>query len=196
MNRVIWLLTTCAVISAILIVLPTEREGEIYRDTIRLHILANSDEDGDQRTKISVRDFILENSLLYTEGAENKADAERALRKRIPEAERRINEFLSERGIRYGAKITLTEEWYDTRDYEGFSLPSGIYTSYRVILGKGGGQNWWCVMYPPICKGLATDNSADDAVIDYTSDEMKLISSKKYRIKFKILESLSQRFKK
>ena len=175
-------------------IMPTEREGEIYEDTIRLHILANSDDECDQEMKLRVRDFILDAGLLSGVG-ESKEAAEASLASGTREAEEKINEDLRAMGVEYEARVTLTEEWYDTRDYEGFSLPKGVYTSYRVILGAGDGQNWWCVMYPPICKGLSTDNASDDA-ISYSGEEIALISSGKYRIKFKILEVLSQRLKK
>lgn len=182
-------------ITLIITVMPTEREGEIYEDTVRLHILANSDNARDQEIKLSIRDYILECGYLDADTLETKADAEGRLRDGIPEVENAICERLSDMGVGYGAKITLTEEWYDTREYEDFTLPMGYYTSYRVVLGEGTGQNWWCVMYPPICKGLSTDNSRDDAV-KYSGEEYSLISSGKYRLKFKILEVLSQRFKK
>ena len=93
--------------------------------------------------------------------------------------------------------IKLGEEWYETRDYDGFSLPCGYYTSLRILIGEGEGKNWWCVMYPPLCTELASESApADDGLIDYTKEEMILISSGKYNIKFKILEDLSRVFAK
>ncbi|MBQ7356531.1 MAG: stage II sporulation protein R [Clostridia bacterium] len=175
--------------------MPTEREGDIYTDTVRLHILASSDSDEDQKIKLDIRDYILEQGFLDSGTPESKEDAENRLRLGIPDAERAINARLSEMGVEYTARITLGEEWYDTREYENFTLPMGYYTSYRVVLGEGDGKNWWCVMYPPICKGLATDNSRDDGA-HYSGEEYALISSGKYNIKFKILEALAQRFKK
>lgn len=182
-------------LTALVIVMPTEKEGEIYSDTVRLHILASSDSEEDQRIKLCIRDYILDHGFLDVERPEDKEDAETRLREGIPTVEAAINEQLSDMGVGYTARITLDEEWYDTREYEGFTLPKGYYTSYRVVLGEGDGKNWWCVMYPPICRGLATDNLRDDAV-NYSGEEYALISSGKYNIKFKILETLSQRFKK
>ena len=176
-------------------VLPTEMDAAIYEDTVRLHILASSDSAEDQKIKLHIRDYILDMGFLDSDAPETKEDAEKRLKTGIPDAEAAINEELKSMGVNYTASITLGEEWYDTREYEDFTLPKGYYTSYRVVLGEGDGQNWWCVMYPPICKGLATDNSPDDGV-HYSDEEYKLISAGKYNIKFKILEALSSRFKK
>ena len=187
---VLLLLTT-----ALVVIMPTEREGEIYSDTVRLHILASSDSEEDQRIKLRIRDYILEHGFLDAGEPESKDEAEERLRLGIPDTEAAINARLSEMGVSYTASITLGEEWYDTREYEDFTLPRGYYTSYRVVLGEGDGQNWWCVMYPPICKGLATDNSRDDGV-HYSGEEYALITSGKYNIKFKILEAIAGRFKK
>ena len=190
-----WFFTLLTLITALVVIMPTEREGDIYTDTVRLHILASSDSDEDQKIKLDIRDYILEQGVLDSGTPESKEDAENRLRLGIPDAERAINARLSEMGVEYTARITLGEEWYDTREYENFTLPMGYYTSYRVVLGEGDGKNWWCVMYPPICKGLATDNSRDDGA-HYSGEEYALISSGKYNIKFKILEALAQRFKK
>ena len=190
-----WFFTLLTLITALVVIMPTEREGDIYTDTVRLHILASSDSDEDQKIKLDIRDYILEQGFLDSGTPESKEDAENRLRLGIPDAERAINARLSEMGVEYTARITLGEEWYDTREYENFTLPMGYYTSYRVVLGEGDGKNWWCVMYPPICKGLATDNSRDDGA-HYSGEEYALISSGKYNIKFKILEALAQRFKK
>ena len=187
--------TMICLITALVTIMPTEKEGEIYSDTIRLHILASSDSAEDQKIKLYIRDYILDMGFLDADDPETKEDAEIRLKTGIPDAEAAINEELKSMGVNYTASITLGEEWYDTREYEDFTLPKGYYTSYRVVLGKGDGQNWWCVMYPPICKGLATDNSPDDGV-HYSDEEYKLISAGKYNIKFKILEALSSRFKK
>ncbi len=187
--------TTLCLVTALVSIMPTEREGEIYSDTVRLHILARSDSEEDQNIKLLIRDYILDMGFLDAGEPETKEEAENRLKASIPEAEEAINAQLQSMGVRYTASITLGEEWYDTREYEDFTLPRGYYTSYRVVLGEGEGQNWWCVMYPPICKGLATDNSPDDGV-HYSDEEYRLIAGGKYNIKFKILETLSSRFKK
>ncbi len=176
---------------------PTDAEAEIYEDTIRLHILASSDSAEDQELKIAVRDRLLckYGELLRSGGSFEEAKA--IITELLPEIEESAEEWISELGFDYRVNATLTDEWYETREYSDFALPAGYYTSLRVIIGEGEGQNWWCVMYPPLCTELACEKApADDGVIDYTNEELTLIKSGKYNVKFKILEELSRVFAK
>ena len=185
------------IISLLISVMPTDAEANIYEDTIRLHILANSDSREDQELKIVVRDGILNEfgERLRLAGSFDKA--EELCEELIPEIKEYAEAIIKAAEYGYEVSIKLGEEWYETRDYDGFSLPCGYYTSLRILIGEGKGQNWWCVMYPPLCTELATESApADDGLIDYTKEEMILISSGKYNIKFKILEDLSRVFAK
>ena len=177
--------------------MPTDAEANIYEDTIRLHILANSDSPEDQELKIRVRDGLL---LKYGERlrlAGSFEGAESLVRELIPEIEKYAESLVGELGKGYPVKAVISKEWYETRDYDGFSLPCGYYTSLRILIGEGRGQNWWCVMYPPLCTELATEDApGDDGLIDYTKEELILISDGKYKVKFKILEDLSRVFAK
>ena len=185
------------IITLLISVMPTDAEANIYEDTIRLHILANSDSREDQELKIVVRDGILKEfgERLRLAGSFDKA--EELCERLIPEIKEYAEGIIKDAGYGYEVNIKLGEEWYETRDYDGFSLPCGYYTSLRILIGEGEGKNWWCVMYPPLCTELATESApADDGLIDYTKEEMILISSGKYNIKFKILEDLSRVFAK
>ena len=177
--------------------LPTDAEAEIYQDTVRLHILANSDSNEDQALKLEIRDKILleYGEILRAAGSYEKA--KETVGTLLPEIEKTGEFWIQELGYSYDVKAILTEEWYETREYDDFRLPCGIYTSLKIIIGEGEGKNWWCVMYPPLCTELSCENAAsDDAVIDYTKEEVFLIKSKKYNIKFKVLEDLSRVFTK
>ena len=179
----------------IIAILPTEAEAAIYEDTIRLHILAASDKEDDQRLKLELRDELL---LKYGDELKTTEDIELAKAKiaiLLPEIENFLQNEIIERGYEYSVSATLTEEWYDTREYENFTLPKGRYTSLRIIIDKGEGKNWWCVMFPPLCLDIATEKApTDDGIIDYTKEEISLITSNKYTVKFKILEILSDAF--
>ena len=146
MKSFICTVTLLLAITMLIAILPTESEAAIYNDTVRLHILANSDEDIDQNTKLCVRDYLLKN---YSESLNAEGGADTARKKAealLPEIERDINGYLHSLGIDYGCTLTLGEEWYDTREYENFTMPKGIYTSLIVKLGNASGKNWWCVM--------------------------------------------------
>ena len=185
------------IITLLISVMPTDAEANIYEDTIRLHILANSDSREDQELKIVVRDGVLNEFGERLRLAGSFEAAEKLCEDIIPEIEKYAESIIREAGYSYDVNIKLGEEWYETRDYDGFSLPCGYYTSLRILIGEGEGKNWWCVMYPPLCTELASESApADDGLIDYTKEEMILISSGKYNIKFKILEDLSRVFAK
>ena len=185
------------IITLLISVMPTDAEANIYEDTIRLHILANSDSREDQELKIVVRDGVLNEFGERLRLAGSFDAAEKLCEDIIPEIEKYAESIIREAGYSYDVNIKLGEEWYETRDYDGFSLPCGYYTSLRILIGEGEGKNWWCVMYPPLCTELASESApADDGLIDYTKEEMILISSGKYNIKFKILEDLSRVFAK
>lgn len=165
--------------------IPTEAECAIYEDTVRLHILANSDSEEDQLLKIKLRDEILNVYGKELSSYKSVSDAEENLLKKSNEIEAFADKKIRDFGYNYKTQVTLSEEWYDTRVYENFTLPCGYYTSLRVIIGNGEGKNWWCVMFPPLCL------DASVTAPQYTAEEESLISNK-YVIKFKILELISE----
>ncbi len=188
-----FLMLTLLVLALTLVIaaIPTEKEYAVYDDTLRLHILANSDSDEDQGTKLYIRDRLLTEYGRRLSGSESKASAEETVTALLYDIEDSVEGWLNERGYSYGATVTLSREWYETREYEDFSLPAGYYMSVRVLLGEGEGQNWWCVMYPPLCLDVATANAPS-----YTYEEETLIRAGEYSVKFKILELMSKLSKK
>ena len=170
-------------------IIPTSEECEIYDSCVRLHILANSDSEGDQAVKLKVRDKMLEKISSYE--SNSKEDALLKIEESKEELIAVAKSALAENGYDYDVDIELGVEEYPTRYYDDFSLPAGNYTSVRVLIGEGEGQNWWCVLYPPLCTSSAIKYD-DEAYIDVglTKDQYSLItqSNGKYKIKFKILE--------
>lgn len=177
-------------ISALLLAaLPIRGEEEIYRDVIRLHVLAASDSEDDQRKKLLVRDAVLMQygDLLAT--AESREEAEEMLDEEMLGQIRETAE-----GVLDGESVTVcfSLEDYPTRTYGDFSLPGGKYLSLRILIGEGKGKNWWCVLYPPLCTAGAVKDM-DYALSDAEYD-LILGSTKGYRIRFKALEVLSALF--
>ena len=163
-------------------VIPTDAEAAIYEDTVRLHIRARSDSETDQAVKLTIRDKILE-KYAYTPTPCSKNEVEAMIYARLSEIEDDVNLWLEELGCEYGCEVRLTEEWFETRDYGEYSLPAGMYSSLIIELGGGEGQNWWCVMYPPMCHEVAIGKS-----VAYTGEETRLIYGGRYAVKFKLLE--------
>ena len=197
MKTLIRFTITTLIATLLLAALPTDAEAEIYEDTIRLHILANSDRDEDQALKIEIRDRLLLKYGELLQKSDTKYEAEEIAKELLPNIEHDAEMWIGELGYDYEVDAEIGVEWYETRDYGDFSLPCGYYTSLRVIIGRGEGQNWWCVMYPPLCTELATEDApSDDGIIDYTKEEILLVKNGKYQVKFKILEELSRTFAK
>ena len=179
------LLTTVFVLLMLTLVIaaiPTEAEAAIYGDTVRLHIRARSDSEEDQAVKLEIRDRLL-SKYSSALAVRDKEGARAELCARLEEIEKDINGWLCEIGCAYGCTVRLEEEWFDTREYGNFTLPAGIYDALIIELGGGAGANWWCVMYPPMCLDIATEDTGS-----YSVAENELIAGGKYRIKFKLLE--------
>jgi stage II sporulation protein R len=172
-------------------VMPTEAEGAVYEDTVRLHILAESDSAEDQAVKIALRDAVLFEFGARLLAKESADGARQELALSVDEIEDFCQAEIARLGYSGTVSVTLIEEWYETREYADFTLPAGVYTSLKIVIGKGEGQNWWCVMYPPMCLDVAI---ADEAADRYTDEERALISGNGYRAKFKILELISSAF--
>ena len=118
---------------------------------LRLHIVANSDSDADQRIKMEVRDAVL---LATQEGIETcatEAQAEEYVRSNIEIIVATANEVLEENGTDYRATATVGTSHFPERTYQDVTYPEGDYRALRIVLGEGEGHNWWCVMFPPLC---------------------------------------------
>lgn len=162
------------------------RECEnIRRDVLRLHVVAESDSEADQRLKLLVRDELLEKGGEIFSGTLTAEQAERVILPKTEELEATAESVLRENGCNNSVKITVAEEYFATRCYENFTMPAGVYTAVRVNIGSAQGQNWWCVMFPPLCLPAASE--AADAF--FTDGEMKVVSSSpEYEPRFKIVE--------
>ncbi|MDR0840808.1 MAG: stage II sporulation protein R [Christensenellaceae bacterium] len=120
-------------------------------DILRLHIIANSDSEADQAAKLAVRDAILQHEARFA-GSADSADALGAAI--LSDGEgllRAAQASLRQSGMPYGARLSLGTYAFPRRDYAGKVYPAGAYRALRIVLGEGGGKNWWCVLFPPLC---------------------------------------------
>ncbi len=161
--------------------------NKIRNNVIRLHILANSDSEDDQRVKLLVRDAILSCGSNIFNGTVNVENAEEYLAEEKQTLINEANKVLYENGFDYKTEIYLTEEYFQTRKYESFTLPAGEYLALKVVLGKGNGHNWWCVMFPPLCLPAATDKTKTEIILGERGSEI-ISAPAKYEMKFKIIE--------
>lgn len=156
----------------------------ISQKVFRLHILANSDEDYDQELKLKVRDKILSLSHDLYNDCHSVDDAVSAAKNNITLFRNEAQKVIAFYGYEYQAKVYVTREYFDTREYDDFVLPAGVYDSLKITIGEGKGHNWWCVMFPSVCISGCTDDFNETL----TEDEIRLIKSNKFIPKFKIVE--------
>ena len=198
MKKALLFISAGILLTAIAIsVIPTS-EQKLYTDVIRLHVIANSDSEKDQTVKLSVRDEVLKVVKESAEGAKNYDDAYAVLTGLTDEIKEAAERKAAEEGTPVEAQVYFDREKYPTRYYEDYALPAGEYMSMRVVLGEGNGKNWWCVLFPPLCTSSASKNDSETFfAAGFTPDEYKMIkrdSGVKYKIRFKILELLSDTF--
>ncbi|MBQ9115849.1 MAG: stage II sporulation protein R [Clostridia bacterium] len=175
-----------------------QREAmEIYDKTLRLHILANSDSERDQALKLKVRDAVLDCLSGELATCNTKAEAEETVVALKNEIEDVARETMEAYGVDYAVNLTVTEEYYPRREYEGITLPAGNYTSVRILIGESEGQNWWCVLFPQVCTDTATPADEKLAQVGFTPSQIRLLTKQEepeYRVKFKIVELIEALF--
>ncbi len=121
---------------------------DISSGIVRLHVIANSNSAYDQRVKLLVRDAILEESARLAQSEDVTLSFIDTNRAQLIEA---ANAALEREGADYRCQIQTGRFSFPTKRYESVTLPAGDYDAVRVVLGAGDGENWWCVMYPPLC---------------------------------------------
>ena len=159
--------------------------AEVRKDTLRLHILANSDSEADQALKLAVRDAILAEAGGLFAAGQTKQEALNAARQSLPLLRAIAEETLRAHGCTDTVSVRLEELYFDTREYEDFTLPAGRYDAVRIEIGAHEGKNWFCVLFPPLCLPAA---SGEDAPA-YSEAEQNAIHSP-YRIRFAAVELL------
>lgn len=178
-------------------------EEDMASRIIRFHVIANSDSGSDQALKLRVRDRVLE---YIAPKLENSEDINKS-RKILKENDSRIleiaNNEIRREGYSYKVNSTLSETNFPIKTYGNITLPPGKYEAYRIIIGSGQGQNWWCVMFPPLCfvditKGQVSYKKTEDEMKKVlTPEEYKMVDNsslgvnkKDIKFKFKLLEIL------
>lgn len=167
--------------------------AEISNDVFRFHILANSDSEEDQALKLKVRDKVLEKTKILFDTANSKSDAEKFVKANLETIEEIAQNEVYENGYNYPVKAEIVNMHFDTRYYESYTLPAGMYDALRITIGNAKGHNWWCVMYPSIC--ISTVDEGKDRAKDVLSDdEYSVVTDDKVEYKFFIVELFQKIF--
>ena len=200
MKRFFGFFTAACLFLAAFAILPIHGESRVYDSVIRLHVIANSDNEGDQALKLSVRDAVLDTTSELLRDAKTRDEAEEILRNNLERIERVAKETVQKNGYRNAVSVSFGMEDYPTREYEELAFPAGEYLSLRVMIGEAEGQNWWCVLFPPLCLSAATDKKeAEECFLaaGLTEEQYRIITDSdntKYKLRFKILEVVEELF--
>ena len=184
----------CAMaLTALLSVLTFQQTGDAVRaGVLRLHVIAHSDAPEDQQLKLAVRDALLKKGKPLA-AAETKQAAERSLTDALPDYRKTAKQVIAAHGYDYDVTVSLKPAFFPTRTYGDVTLPAGTYDALRVVIGDGKGQNWWCVMFPPLCLPAAQDSRALEDVLN--EDACQLVAaSPRYELRFWIVEQWEKLF--
>ena len=166
----------------------------LNEELIRLHVVANSDSEEDQAIKMRVRDAVVESLKETMSDIADVEEAKTYIRENLPKIQSVANQVLSSAGVEADAVVTLGKEVFDTRHYDTFSLPAGVYESLRIIIGEGQGHNWWCVVFPSLCIP-ATSAGFEEVAAGAGFDEdltAALEEESGYEIRFFLLDKLGE----
>ena len=180
------------------LILPVWGAVGVYDSVIRLHVLANSDSERDQELKLEVRDAVLAQTEVLLESAGSREQARQTLEGNLGMLKEVAEQTLLQKGAPNTVRVTLSEEEYPRRSYESAALPAGEYLSLRVMIGEAEGQNWWCVLFPPMCLSAASAERESACLAAGLSEgQYRFITGGDgtgYRVRFKLVEMVGELF--
>lgn len=167
----------------------------IPEQSIRLRILANSDSPADQFLKRKARDAIVEQMSEWVTEQDHIDQARDAIRSHMPAIERLVRDTLAAYGYDYEVKAELGPVEFPTKLYGNVVYPAGVYEALLISIGKAEGQNWWCVLFPPLCfVDMATGGSepvaAQASEADVSAASAKPISEQDTEVRFFLWDML------
>ncbi len=177
--------------------------NDISNSVFRLHIIANSDSDFDQKLKLSVRDRILKDAGYLFENSISAQEAAQIAEKNLSKLCKIASSEIKESGFDYRVSAKVGKFAFPTRTYQDISLPAGNYTALRIEIGEAQGENWWCVMFPPLCltDGVLALNEESKETLknNLTAEEYSLVTKTSsgaipVEVRFKIVEIFQKIF--
>lgn len=170
--------------------------SDISDSVFRLHVIANSDSKEDQKLKYKVRDKVLEYMNLISKNCTSKEDVINLAKTHQEEFKNIAQSVIKENGYNYNVNIYIGKYDFPTKTYGDISFPAGNYDCLRIEIGESQGQNWWCVMFPPLCfvdvtSGIVPEDSKSLMQNNLTDEEYSIISdnhSPDIQIKFGLIE--------
>lgn len=176
-----------------------ETTEHLAHQMIRFHVVANSDLVEDQLLKTKVRDEIIEFMAPLTEDCENLEETRDLIEDNLPIMKEIAEEVIKESGKDYPVYAALDYANFPTKAYGDILLPAGKYEACRIVIGEGKGENWWCVLYPPLCyldvaSGVVPLEGKQELKENLNEAQYSLIKDHKtvqYQIRFKIVDQIN-----
>jgi len=199
----IWLAASAiGLIAALTITMHTQAfsesvQNEIAENVIRFHVLAHSNSANDQALKDVVRDGVLEEFKQRINSGSSIEESRDYLTQHLDEIREYAATLVEKQGYDYSVQAVIGRAFFPTRVYGDIAFPAGDYEALRIIIGEGRGDNWWCVMFPPLCYVDATQHNPDDDDIItlqhlLTDDTYALMNHSQHdmtvTVRFKIVE--------
>ncbi len=168
----------------------------LYNSVFRLHVIANSDSEEDQELKYIVRDNLINYMNEKCKNLSSKEDVIQYAKNNLVDIKNIAEKTIKENGYNYPVIVEIGNYEFPTKGYGDISFPEGFYDALRVRIGKATGQNWWCVMFPPLCfvdstTGIVPDSSKQALKETLSDENYKIISESEnsdITIKFKLIE--------
>ena len=164
------------VVLSVLIMAFSVVDNDVEYDYLRVHIRANSNCELDQSVKYLVKDRVVDFITPYLIGCDTKQKSIDIITLLIDDIEDECNKVLVKNGFGYNVSARIDKEYFPTRSYSNLTLEEGVYDALIIELGSGCGDNWWCIIYPPLCFVNKSENKVQN--IQYQSYLMDII--KKY----------------
>ena len=169
------ILVICTLIMGMSSNLQKTTQASTNTDFLRIHIRANSNLSVDQRVKYEIKDEVVKTLIPIIANCKTKDEAIKSVRANFSVVEEVANELLNSKGFDYSAKAKLTSEYFPIRSYNDVVLNSGVYDAVILELGEAKGNNWWCVVYPPLC--FVEADYMDGATFKYKSKLVEIINN-------------------
>ena len=160
---------------------------------IRLHVVGASNSDADQSVKLQVKDAVNRYLAILLQDAENPQEARGILAQNLSQLAQIANETLMGEGFFETVEVSLTQEAFPLREYDRFTLPSGIYETLRIRIGAAEGRNWWCVVFPALCSAQSDQElESVSAGAGFSQELTDTLTGEDYEIRFYFLDLLGQ----
>ena len=192
-KRVIIIILLIGILTTGSCVFQEEAGGELNKELIRLHVLANSDSERDQYLKYQVRDAIIKEFADEFSRSQDIEMTREMLIQNLNLVEKVARDTLQRLNCDYTVEAQYGHFSFPTKFYGNFTLPAGEYEAVKVVIGQGKGANWWCVLFPPLCF-VETKEESHKVENGYPVNSPAESQPKKIRISFKLWEWLHRSF--